>query len=73
MNQDCVIIYTSTKQDPSNSDYQLEHSTAGELYLLGDNTSITNQEVAVLSHTTANFIGQFSRILTNILNLKARI
>ena len=44
-----------------------------QLYLLGDNTSITNQEVPVLSPTTANFIGQLFRILTNNLNLKTSI
>ena len=36
--------------------YYLEHSTNGELYLIGDNTSIINQEIPVLSPTTANFI-----------------
>ena len=40
-------------------------------YLLGDNTSIPNQEVPVLSPTTANVIGQLSRMLNNNLNLKA--
>ena len=42
----------------------LEHSTTGELHLLDDNTSITNQEVPVLLSATANFIGQLSSILT---------
>ena len=47
--------------------------TTGELYLLGDNTSITNQEIPALSPTTANFTGQLSRIPTNNLNLKGPI
>ena len=41
--------------------------------MLGDNTSITNEEVPVLASITANCIGQFSRILTNNLNVKAPI
>ena len=36
-----------------------------------NNTSITNQEVHVLSPTKDNFIGELSCIQTNNLNLKA--
>ena len=68
-----TYIYQTINQDPSNSDYQLENSTTGELYLPSDSTSITNQEVPVLSPTTVNLIGQLPCILTNNLNLKAAI
>ena len=51
----------------------LEHSRTSELYLLGDNTRITKQEVPVVLCATANFIGQLSSILINNLNMKAPV
>ena len=62
-----VLSYTS------NSDYYLEPNSTNDLYLLGDDTSITNQEVPVLSSIPDNFIGQLSSILTNNLNLNDHI
>ena len=71
--QSMTFKHISTKQDPSNSNYELEHSTTGTLLLLGDNTSISNQKVPVLSPTTAKFTGQLFHILTNNLKLKAPV
>ena len=48
-------------------------SYTSELYLPGDNTSITNQKVPVFSPLTGIFIGQLSHALTNILNVKGHI
>ena len=47
-----------------------EHCASNELYFPGDDTSITNQDVPVLSLITTNLNGQLSHILTNNLNLK---
>ena len=56
-----IHIYISIKYDPLNSDYQLEHSTTGELDLLGDNASITNKEVPVLLFLSG-FVGGLAMI-----------
>ena len=66
-------IYISITQDPSKLDYQLEHSTIDHLHLLGYNTSITNQEVLVLSPTQQICNGQVCSVLTNNLNVKGPI
>ena len=72
MKQHFVVIQTYIYQTGA-SKFRLlvraQHN--GELYLMGDNTSITNKKVLILSPITTNFIGQFFRILTNNLNLKA--
>ena len=73
MTHHCVVIHTYSYQIEPFKFRLLKPNTTGELYLLGDNTSITKQEVPVLSPITANFIGQLSGILTSNLNLKAPI
>ena len=71
MTQHCVVMHTYIYQIGPVIFRLVRSQHNDELYLLGNNTSITNEEVPVLSPITANFIGQLSLILTNNLNLKA--
>ena len=71
MTQHCVVMHTYIYQIGPVIFRLVRSQHNDELYLLGDNKSITNEEVPVLSPITANFIGQLSLILTNNLNLKA--
>ena len=72
MKQHCVVIHTYIYQiGPSK--FRLLARRLLNLYLLDDNTSVTNQESIVLSHTTANFISQLFHIVINYLHLKAPI
>ena len=73
MKQHCVVIHTCIYQIGPFK-FRLLVRTRHNWWVIfaGWHTSITNQEVPVLS-TTANFIDQLSRILTNNLNLKAPV
>ena len=54
----------------SNLDYSLENCNSRHWYLVGDNTSITYQEVLVISPTHSKYNWQWSSVVTNNLNLK---
>ena len=71
MTHHCVVIHTCIYQIGPFRFRLLV--TTGELYLLGDNTSMTNWEIPILPPNTANCIGQVSHILSNNLILKAHI
>ena len=68
-----IVYNESGHKNMANCDYIFIKEFKKELYFLGDNTSINNQKVPVLSPITANCIGNFSHILTNNLNLMAPI
>ena len=71
----CSVLsytYISIKYRPYNSDYQLKHGQIAHLYLLGGNTSVTNQEVLVLTSSPSKYKCQFGNVLTNNLNFEGQ-